>query len=100
MNRLNDYFFKLGKPIKHKLLSSTENLNTSDIVNKIKKKKKIVDYVYPKMVLDKVKEENRKIYRAKSLNFKMSISKLMLLKMKEKQKKINDFLGKSISLIK
>ena len=100
MNRLNDYFFKLGKPIKHKLLSSTENLNTSDIVNKIKFMKKIVDYVYPKMVLDKVKEENRKIYRDKSLNFKMSISKLMLLKMKKKKKKINDFLGKSISLIK
>ena len=62
--------------------------------------KKIVDYLYPNMVLAKVKEEKKRIYKAKSLDFKMPLSKLILLKLKEKQESLNSFLGKSLSLIK
>ena len=100
MNKINQYFLKEGKPIKHRHKSEITRLYTSEIINKIHFMKKIVDYVYPKMVLDKVKKENRRIFKAKSMEFKMSYSKLMLLKIKQKQKKINNFIGKSINLIK
>ena len=52
------------------------------------------------MVLDKVKEEKKRIYKSKSLDLKMPASKLLLLQIKEKQKQVDAFLGKSLSLIK
>ena len=48
--------------------------------------KKIVDYVYPNMVLYKVRQEKKRISKAKSLEFKYPRSRINLLNLKEEQK--------------
>ena len=100
MKKINNYFFKKGKPIKHSVISQDAKIKTLELINKINFMKKVVDYIYPKMVLDRVKEEKKLIYKSKSLDLKITASKLLLLKIKEKQQQVDSFLGKSLSLIK
>ena len=39
--------------------------------------KRVVDYLYPNMVLAKVKEENKRISKTKSINHKIPLSQLI-----------------------
>ena len=100
INKINKYLLNHGKSIKHLVAPDNTKLNKEELIKKVKFMKNIVDYIYPNMVLSKVKEENKRIYKAKSLQLKMPLSKLILLKIKEKQESIDAFLGKSLNLIK
>ena len=81
------------------VISENAKLNLSALNNKVKFIKKIIDYVYPNMVFSKVKED-KKLYKIKSLELKLSQSKLALIQKKREQKNFDIYMGKSLKLIK
>ena len=83
MNKINDMLVKKGKPMIHQGVERNSKGNMERIIKKIQFMKKIVDYVYPNMVLYKVKQENK---RASNLN------------LKEERKKIDSYFGSSLSI--
>ena len=52
------------------------------------------------MVLYKVRQEKKRISKAKSLEFKYPRSRINLLNLKEEQKKIDDYFTRSIMVNK
>ena len=100
MNRINDYLVKKGKPMIHQGVEKNSKGNMENMIKKIQFIKKIVDYVYPNMVLYKVRQEKKRISKAKSLEFKYPRSRINLLNLKEEQKKIDDYFTRSIMVNK
>jgi hypothetical protein len=98
MNKINDMLVKKGKPMIHQGVERNSKGNMERIIKKIQFMKKIVDYVYPNMVLYKVKQENKRATNAKNLNFKLSRSQINLLNLKEERKKIDSYFGSSLSI--
>ena len=98
MNKINDILVKRGKPMIHQGVERNSKKNMERILKKIQFMKKIVDYVYPNMVLYKVKQENKRASNTKSLDFKMSKSQINLLNLKEERKKIDLYFGNSLSI--
>ena len=81
---------KKGKPMIHQGVEKNSKGNMENMIKKIQFIKKIVDYVYPNMVLYKVRQEKKRISKAKSLEFKYPRSRISLLNLKEEQKKIDE----------
>ena len=100
IKKINENLYKKGKPIKHFVISENAKINTPYLIKRVKFMKKVVDYLYPNMVLAKVREENKRISKTKSISHKMPLSKLILLEKKRQQKNLELFLGKSFSFIK
>lgn len=100
IKKLNEYLYKEGKKMKHSVISENAKINTSHIIKKVKFMKRIADYVYPNFVLAKVKEENKRINKNKSMDLRMPLSQLILIKKNQLQKKIDLYLGKSLNIIK
>ena len=98
MNKINDMLVKKGKPMIHQGVERNSKGNMERIIKKIQFMKKIVDYVYPNMVLYKVKQENKRASNTKSLDFKLSRSHINLLNLKEERKKIDSYFGSSLSI--
>ena len=98
MNKINDMLVKKGKPMIHQGVERNSKGNMERIIKKIQFMKKIVDYVYPNMVLYKVKQENKRASNTKSLDFKLSRSQINLLNLKEERKKIDSYFGSSLSI--
>ena len=96
MNKINDILAKRGKPMIHQGVERNSQKNMERILKKIQFMKKVVDYVYPNMVLYKVKQENKRASNTKSLDFKYSRSQLNLLNLKEEKKKIDSYIGSSM----
>ena len=99
LKKLNDLLNKEGKKIKHKVISEKTKYDMPGLIKKVKLMKRIVDYVYPNMVLAKVKEESKRVSKTKSLD-KIPLSRLVLLKKKEIQNDIDVYLGQSLNLLK
>ena len=100
IKKINENLYKKGKPIKHFVISENAKINTPYLIKRVKFMKKVVDYLYPNMVLAKVRVENKRISKTKSISHKMPLSKLILLEKKRQQKNLELFLGKSFSFIK
>lgn len=66
MNRINDYLVKKGKPMIHQGVEKNSKGNMENMIKKIQFIKKIVDYVYPNMVLYKVRQEKKEYLRLKA----------------------------------
>ena len=98
MNKINDMLVKKGKPMIHQGVERNSKGNMERIIKKIQFMKKIVDYVYPNMVLYKVKQENKRATNAKNLNFKLSRSQINLLNLREERKKLDSYFGNSLSI--
>ena len=98
MNKINDMLVKKGKPMIHQGVERNSKGNMERIIKKIQFMKKIVDYVYPNMVLYKVKQENKRASNTKNLDFKLSRSHINLLNLKEERKKIDSYFGSSLSI--
>ena len=96
MNKINDILAKRGKPMIHQGVERNSQKNMERILKKIQFMKKVVDYVYPNMVLYKVKQENKRASNTKSLDFKYSRSQINLLNLKEEKKKIDSYFGSSM----
>ena len=98
MSKINDMLVKRGKPMIHQGVERNSKGNMDRMIKKIQFMKKIVDYVYPNMVLYKVKQENKRASNTKSLDFKLSRSHINLLNLKEERKKIDSYFGSSLGI--
>ena len=98
MSKINDMLVKRGKPMIHQGVERNSKGNMDRMIKKIQFMKKIVDYVYPNMVLYKVKQENKRATNAKNLNFKLSRSQINLLNLREERKKLDSYFGNSLSI--
>ena len=100
MNRINDILLKRGKPMVHQGVEKNSKKNMEKMFKKIQFIKKIIDYVYPNMVLYKVKQEKKRMYKSKSLDFKVSRSHINLLNLKEEQNKLDSYFRRSMMINK
>ena len=100
MNRINAILAQSGKPMIHQGVERNSKNNMEKMFKKIQFIKKIIDYVYPNMVLYKVKQEKKRMYKNKSLDFKFSRSRLNLMSLKEDKNKIDKYFSKSIMINK
>ena len=100
MNRINDTLVKNGKPMIHQGVEKNSKNNMEKMFKKVQFIKKIIDYVYPNMVLYKVKQEKKRISKSKSLDFKLSRSQLNILNLKEEQNKLDTYFRRSLIINK
>jgi len=100
LNRINDMLAKQGKPMIHLGVERNSQTNMERMIKKIQFIKKIVDYVYPNMVLFKVKQENKRLSKIKSLDFKFSRSQINLLNLRYEQRKLDSYFGQSVIINK
>ena len=100
LSRINDMLAKKGKPMIHLGVERNSQNNMERMIKKIQFIKKIVDYVYPNMVLYKVKQENKRLSKIKSLDFKFSRSQINLLNWRKEQRKLDSYFGQSVIINK
>ena len=100
LNRINDMLAKQGKPMIHLGVERNSQTNMERMIKKIQFIKKIVDYVYPNMVLYKVKQENKRLSKIKSLDFKFSRSQINLLNLRNEQRKLDSYFRHSVVINK
>ena len=100
INRINHILSKKGKPMVHQGVERNSKSNMENMIKKIQFIKKIVDYVYPNMVLYKVKQENKRISKIKSLDYKYSKSQINLLNLRNEQQKLDSYFRKSMVIKK
>ena len=100
LSRINDMLSKKGKPMIHLGVERNSQNNMDRMIKKIQFIKKIVDYVYPNMVLYKVKQENKRLSKIKSLDFKFSRSQINLLNWRNEQRKLDSYFGQSVIINK
>ena len=100
MSRINDMLTKRGKPRIHQGVERNSQKNMENMIQKVQFIKKIVDYVYPNMVLYKVKQEKKRLSQIKSLDFKFSRSQLNLLNLRNEQRKLDSYFRKSVVINK
>lgn len=95
MAKINDILVKRGKPMIHQGVEKNSKENMINMIKKLHFMKKIVDYVYPNMVLYKVNHEKKRAFKAKSIDFKLPRSQINLINLQEEQKKIDSYFGNS-----
>ena len=100
INKMNKILAKQGKPLMHLGIEQNSQKNMDEMNQKVLFMKKIVDYIYPNMVLYKVKQANKKLTKYKNLNFRLTGSQLSLSDLRDEKRKIDTYFSKSLTIRK
>ena len=92
--------YKKGKPIKHIILDEKYKMMTAKLKKKVIFMKKVVDYLYPNMILANLKENNKMRSKNQNITYRQPLSKILSLEKKKRQKALELYLGKAFYLIK
>ena len=96
INKMNSILARKGKPLMHLGIERNSQKNMDEMIKKVQFIKKIIDYIYPNMVLYKVKQENKKIPRIKNFNPGITRGQLSLSDYRNERRKIDSYFGKSL----
>ena len=100
LNKLDNKMYKKGKPIKHIILDEKYKMMTAKLKKKVIFMKKVVDYLYPNMILANLKENNKMRSKNQNITYRQPLSKILSLEKKKRQKALELYLGKAFYLIK
>lgn len=95
--KLNEYLKKISKPIKHLIKPEKVAKKVNYVQDSVNFMKSVMDYVYPNILINKIKLFDKKMYKSKS-EVKLLPFKEIDLKKKIAQEELNSILNETIHI--